>query len=135
MSQVRSIESLYKEGEWLGFSGQQLSQYYFDQQAIARAKRTGERDLEWYLIANALEKEKMGLEERNSLRQHEKNVSEAQSGRFSRTEEPRADLLKLYQCLSKMDNISTFPIRFELIAQLPNLRRNSFAVRLAILLS
>ena len=139
MSELVTIEELREQAAAIGLKNADVARYCIEQQGFAREERARERELEKLKLSSQVELEKLKLEhsERDKAREHELLILQAggpTSGSSSVSVAALADRPKLPQ-LRDGDDITSFFIRFERIAQLLNLDANSYAVRVGGLLS
>ena len=117
--------SMMEEAKAMGLVGDQVLKFITDQQAVQREQR-----------AHELELRKMAHEEADRIRKHELDLLAAQNQSSSRDGSSAVRVEKANLPHFKQgDNMTAFLIRFERIATLLSLPRESWAVRLGSLLS
>ena len=122
---MRTIAELKAEAVSLGMDDSQIASYVVSQQKVDRDERAAERDLE---------REKLAAEERTNARDHELRLIQLRAQNPSVPNIDGASLPKL-PLLYDGDDINSFFIRFERIAELLNIDPNTYAVRLGTLLT
>lgn len=137
---MSSITDLRKDAVSLGLKDDEIFDYVTKQQAYSRADRASEREAELQKLTsqNDLAKEKLAIEERQKIRDHELEMLKLRQA--NPIAETAVDISE-YATRPKLpifrdgDDIKAFIIRFERIAALLNLNRASWALRLGSVLS
>ena len=129
-----SIADLKREALELNLTGNDITEYVFSQQAIYRNERAAARDLE-----------KIKIEERDRIRDHELRMAQANASISANDDENRRDSQIGIQTvlanntklpmLKDGDDISAFFVRFERICQLLKVPTSAYPVTLGALLS
>ena len=122
---MQTIAALKAEAESLGLTGDKIAEYCIHQQNIAREERAKERELE---------SERLNMQERQNIRDHERRLAELSSNPSNIQLADNVNKPKLSMFTSG-DDITSFSVRFERIAELLSINKDTYAVRLGSLLS
>ena len=124
---MRSVAELKAEATSLGVPEAQIGNYVVVRQKVDRDERAAQRELE---------REKLAAEERNRAREHELKRSplRAQTPAATAPNIDGASLPKL-PMLYDGDDVNSFFVRFERLAEDLNFDHNSYDVRLGTLLT
>jgi hypothetical protein len=138
MSTYRTIAELREEATLLQLSAAEATDYVYKQQTMEHEERAKDRDLEKIREEVELQKEKYAAEERHKAREHELALLNVHT---SGPSHPSVDSLSDASSKPKLpvfkagEDVKSFIIRFERIADLLKLDRNTYTVRLGTLLS
>lgn len=142
MSVIPTIAELRSEATALGLVGDAVTSFIYKEQELYRAERAAERDVHKADLAAAeaeclarVELERIACAEREKIREHEIRLQELNRPRTPDVVLSDATLRPKLPVYKDGDDITTYLIRFERIASLLQLDRNSYAVRLGSLLS
>ena len=146
-----SIEELKNQAVYLGLAGEDIAKYVLNQQAIFRDERAKEREAEKLRVASEaeklrvaseteklrvateIEKLKLANEAEKERQAHELELAKINASNNSIS--PEGPIKPTLPVLKDGEDIATYLIRFERVASLLNLKRDTYAVRLGSLLT
>ena len=122
-----TVANLREEAASLGLQGDSVTEFIYRQQNLVRDERAAERELE-----------RLAMEERQRIRDHELEVL-----RINQTSQRPEAAIESSECAARPklpmfkegDDIKSFIIRFERMADLLSIKKENWAVRLGAVLS